>query len=293
MAVGWNAPTGEMSEPVRAKLEAFERIRSEFEACFAYVQDVHGEQRVSPFSPDDVVRYLHALWICECKDRLLSVPKTIERYEGTRALEVLRKWQQGDTASIVAFLHSKLDSLPFADLTLQIQEALASGQTILAERLTHGRLVLLNRAMNLNAALDSIFSLAPETLIAQVRAAAAQQWHTPEQIKEQLAALDTALYAYVLHPALARQNMQVMNAVGIRITDTLADRPGNRTSRVEQPQMPLAGYSQEVIQGERVLSGMEDNNPARLDEAMPPLAVDAPDAVEPPNKLVGPEWTGK
>jgi hypothetical protein len=293
MAVNWNAPVGQMSEPVRAKLEAFERLRSEFEACFTYVQDVHGERRLSPFPLDGVIRYLHALWVCECKDRLLSVPKTIERYEGPRALEVLQKWQQGDAASVVAFLHRKLDSLPFADLTLQIQEALASGQNILAERLTHGRMVLLNRAMNLNAALDSIFLLSAETMTAQVRAAAAQQGHTPEQIADQLATLDTALYAYVPHPMLARQSMQVMNAVGIRITDTLADRPGNRTSRVEQSQMPLAGYAQEVIEGERVLSGMEDNNPARLDEAMPPLAVDASDAMEPPNKLVGPEWTGK
>jgi hypothetical protein len=289
MAVNWSAPIEQIGEPVRAKLEAFASMRAEFEACFAFVEGVHGDRRVSPFPVSEIVRYLHALWVCERKDRLLSVPKTIERYEGPRALEVLRGWQEGDAASVVAFLQAKLDSLPFADLTRQIQEALKAGRTELAERLTHGRVVLLNRAVNLDAALDSMFALAPDKLAEQARAAAAALGHSPEQITSELGSLEGPLYAYMLHPALARQNMQVMNAVGIQVTDNQADRPGARTQRVEAPRMPLPGYAQEVIQGERELASMNDNNPARLDEAMPPLAVDAPDAVDPPNNLRGPE----
>jgi hypothetical protein len=293
MAVNWSVTIEQVSEPARAKLDAFAAMRAEFEVCFAFVEGVHGDRRISPFPVSEIVRYLHALWVCERKDRLLSVPKTIERYEGPRALEVLRRWQDGDAASVVAFLQAKLDALPFADLTRQMQEALKAGQTEFAERLTHGRVVLLNRAINLDAALDSIFVLAPEELTERARSAAAALGHTPEQIADELAALKGPLYAYVLHPTLARVNMQVMNAVGIQVTDNPADRPGARTLRVEAPSMPLPGYAQEVIQGERELASMNDNNPARLDEAMPPLAVDAPEAVDPPNTLTGPEWTGQ
>ncbi len=293
MAVNWNAPTGELPESAHAKLEAFQQLRSEFAACFAYVEDMHGQGRLTPISVADVVRYLHALWVCECKDRLLSVPKTIERYEGPRALDLLRGWQQGDAASAVAFLQSKLDSLPFADLTRQIQDALAAGQTVLAERLTHGRAVLLNRAINLDSALDAIFSLTAADLTAQVQAAAEALGHTPEQIEGKLAALKTPLYAYVPHPALARENMQVMNEVGIQVMDTPGDHPGERTLRVTTPRMPLPPYAEEVIQGEHELVSMTDNNPRRLDEAVPPLAVDAPEAVEPPNTLAGQDQTGR
>ncbi len=60
------------------KLEAFERLQSEFETSFHFVQDVHGQRRFPAFSISSIVNYLHALWICECKDRLLGVPKTIE-----------------------------------------------------------------------------------------------------------------------------------------------------------------------------------------------------------------------
>jgi hypothetical protein len=293
MAVNWNPPQAELPEPVRAKLEAFERLRGEFAASFGYVEDMHGQRRLSSISVADVVRYLHALWVCERKDRLLSVPKTIERYEGPRALELLRDWQQGDAASAVAFLQRKLDSLPFADLTRQIQDALAANQTVLAERLTHGRAVLLNRAINLDSVLVALFALAPDNLTAQVRVAAAALGHTPDQIESQLAALKTPLYAYTLHPVLARQNMQVMNEVGIQVTDAAGDRPGERTLRVTAPRMPLPPYAEEVIQGEHKLVSMADNNPGRLDESMPPLAADAPEAVEPQNTLTGPQWTGE
>src|SRR5947209_10538908 len=109
---------------VNQKLQAFEQLQAEFEASFRFVQQVHGQQRFASFPVADSVRYLHALWVCECKDRLLGIFKNIQRYEGHYCLELLRKWQQEqDTASVVAFLDRKLDMLPFADLTRQLHEA--------------------------------------------------------------------------------------------------------------------------------------------------------------------------
>src|SRR5260370_35707306 len=109
---------------IQQKLTAFERLQLEFEECFQFVEDVHGQQRFPAFPVAHTVRYLHALWICECKDRLLSVYKNIERYEGALCLQLLRQWQeQEDTASVIAFLHRKLDILPLAYLTRQVHEA--------------------------------------------------------------------------------------------------------------------------------------------------------------------------
>ena len=51
---------------VNQKLEAFERLLTEFEMSFQYVQDMHGQQRFPLHSVADSVHYLHALWICEC-----------------------------------------------------------------------------------------------------------------------------------------------------------------------------------------------------------------------------------
>ncbi len=50
---------------------------------------------------------------------------------------------------VLAFLHRKLEGLPFADLTRQIQEAKTARYASdgLERRLVHGRLVLLNRCM--------------------------------------------------------------------------------------------------------------------------------------------------
>ncbi len=104
-------------ELIKQKLAAFERLHGEFEASFRFVQDVHGQQRFTLFPVANSVRYLHALWVCECKDRLLSIYKNIKRYEGSYCLELLRRWQEGDTAGVVDFLNRKLDMLPFADIT--------------------------------------------------------------------------------------------------------------------------------------------------------------------------------
>src|SRR5262249_24518733 len=109
------------------KLAAFERLLPEFEASFPFVQDMHGQRRLQQLAVAQVVRYLHALWVCECKDRLLSVARTIWRYEGGRALELLVAWQQGEVAEVVAFLQAKLDLLPFAAITREWQAAVRAG----------------------------------------------------------------------------------------------------------------------------------------------------------------------
>ncbi len=57
----------------KQKLEAFERLQPACEASFRFVQQAHGQQCFSAFPVAETVRYLHALWVCECKDRLLSV----------------------------------------------------------------------------------------------------------------------------------------------------------------------------------------------------------------------------
>src|SRR5207237_9918960 len=165
------ATTSAMQELVNEKLAAFERLQPEFEACFHFVQLVHGQQRFNKFPLVNAVRYLHSLWVCECKDRLLSIYRNIERYEGCFCLELLQRWQEGDTASVVAFLDRKMHMLPLADLTHQIHEAHYQYQDeAMAKRLIHGRLVLLNREMNILQALEAIFAFSEVELLQEVRA---------------------------------------------------------------------------------------------------------------------------
>jgi hypothetical protein len=234
---------------VTEKLAAFERLLPEFESSFPYVQDMHGQKRFQELTVADVARYLHALWVCECKDLLLSVPHTIHRFQGRRALELLSLWQDGTTDEVVAFLQAKLDLMPFADITRQWQAAVREGDEQRIGRLHHGRLVLLNRGINLNTALDASFSLSLPDLLQQVRAASAPLGHTPEQVARQLAEMETQAYAYYRHPALARRNMLVMNALGVRVTANADDQPGKRTWIVAQPTMPAGPYAQVLISG--------------------------------------------
>src|SRR5579863_3019091 len=167
-------------ELVKQKLAAFEQLQPVFEECFPFVQQVHGQQRFATFPVASTVRYLHALWICECKDRLLSIYKNIERYEGSYCLHLLLRWQEGETADVVDFLQRKLDTMPFADLTRQISEAKVHHKDDgLAHRLIHGRGILLNRGMNLMQALDAIFALPEEQLVGEVRAACERYDHRP------------------------------------------------------------------------------------------------------------------
>ncbi|QBD82280.1 hypothetical protein EPA93_42410 [Ktedonosporobacter rubrisoli] len=240
-----------MQHIIQQKLEAFERLRTEFEASFQFVADVHGQKRFSTFPVFDIVRYLHALWICERKGSLLSVPRTVKAYEGERCLKLLRSWQgDGNTADVIAFLDRKLDMLPLSGITQQLQDARRTARNeSLTNRLAHGRMILLNRGMNLLQALDAIFALSEEELLKEVRAACEQYGHLPAQITHQLEEMDSPLYAYVPHPVLAQQNMEIMNKLGVNVTALPADRPGMRTWRVAAAKEPLGPYAEQVIAG--------------------------------------------
>lgn len=288
-ATGWGIPmredtvnrnqvnivrAGAAPEPplIAEKLARLEQIADDVKASFPYIQDVHGQRRFPSFPIDAVVRYLHALWICDCKDRLLGVPTTLgrrkrgsderfERHEGQHALKILCEWQEGKSAPVVAFLELKLDYAPFSQLTHQLEEASRAGNRALSQRLAHGRKVLLNRTHNLMRALSAIFALPPDRLVNEVRAASAAYNHTPEQCAAQLAELKTPLYQIVRHPALARRNMLLMNALGITVTENEADLPGRRTPTVQRPTMPQPGYAEHIISG---ATTMVDIGPLQL-----------------------------
>ncbi len=255
------AATPAMQNLINQKLEAFDQLQSEFEASFHFVQAVHGQRRFSSFPVADSVRYLHALWVCECKDRLLSIYKNITRYEGHLCLELLRGWQEGEIADVVAFLQRKLDGLPFADLTRQIHEARYRHKDDgLARRLVHGRLVLLNRGMNLMQALDAIFALPEDEVLREVQVACAQYGHHPSQIDKQLAEMESLLYSYVPHQMLAQRNMAVMNKLGVNVMTRPTDLPGERSWRVLEPTEPMGPFAEHVIEGYLELTSPLHNN---------------------------------
>lgn len=233
------------------KLRAFARIEAEFTTSFRYVEEIHGQGRFETQSVAGLTRYLHALWVCELKDRLLSVPQSAARYEGARALALLRGWQEGQTASVVAFIHRRLDDQPFAELTRQIEASQTAGDEVGVMRLTSGRAVLLNRLFTLAHALDAIFALEPERLRAEVIAEATTLGHSRAQIGRQLSMLRSDLYRYAPHPTLARRNMLLMNSAGMRMSDVDGDRPGERTRRVQPGAPPAAPYAQSPIAHER------------------------------------------
>jgi hypothetical protein len=79
-------------QTAQRKSEAFEQLQPACEASFRFVQEVHGQRRFSVFPVAETVRYLHALWVCECKDRFLSVYRNIVRYEGHHCLRLLQRW---------------------------------------------------------------------------------------------------------------------------------------------------------------------------------------------------------
>ncbi|GCE49148.1 hypothetical protein EI42_05527 [Thermosporothrix hazakensis] len=247
---------------VQEKLEAFEHLLPEFETCFRFVQDVHGQKRFSTCSVSDVVFYLHARWICDCKGYLLSVPRTTKMYEGKLCLELLRDWQlKEDTASVVDFLQRRLDLMPFAELTRQIHEVQCrQGEHGLGERLFHGRLVLLNRCMNLMQALETLFTLPEPELLQQVRQACERYGHTPEQIEQQLAQMESPLFAFVPHQVLAQQNMMVMNRLGTEIMSRGSDLPGQRSWRVLPAQEPLTPFAEHLFPAYQELVAPYHNN---------------------------------
>ncbi len=244
---------------IEQKLVAFDGMQEEFEASFRFVQDMHGQKRFETFSVADAVRYLHARWICERKGRLLSVAKTTKEYEGGLCLELLQKWQKGDTASVVAFLTRRLDMLPIADITRQIHEEYRRGNGLL-ERLVHGRLVMLNRGMNLMHLLGAIFKFSEEDVLNEVQSACTQYGHTPEEIRRQLEEVDSPLYAYVPHQSLAQRNMLVMNVVGIDVLEKPDDLPGQRSQEVVLPTEPNRPFAEQVIEGYQELISPLHNN---------------------------------
>jgi hypothetical protein len=236
---------------VQQKLDAFDILLPEFEECFQFIQDVHGQRRFTAFSIDAVIHYLHALWICDCKDRLLSIYKNIRRYEGHHCLELLLAWQeQDDTAAVVAFLQRKLDMLPLADITRQLHEATHVHKNDgLAARLAHGREIMLNRGYNLMQSLDALFAVPEERLLDSVREACARYGHSPEDIGRQLVEIEGPLYSYIPHRELARRNMRVMNELGINVMSKPADLPGMRSWRVVPPTEPLSPFAEHVVKG--------------------------------------------
>ncbi len=248
-------------ELVKQKLEAFEHLQAELEKCFKYVQDMHGQRRFPSIPVAESVHYLHALWVCECKDRLLSIYKNITRYEGRHCLKLLKRWQEGDTPDVIEFLYRKLDGFPFADLTRQIQEARYRHKDDgLAQRLIHGRLILLNRGMNLMQALDGIFALPEDQLTRGVQAACMQYGHHPSQLERQLAEMESPLYGYVPHQVLAQRNMAVMNKLGVNVMDQPTDQPGQRSWRVLAPADPPGPYAEHIIEGYQELLSPSHNN---------------------------------
>lgn len=254
--------TSTTPELIKQKLTAFDELEPKFVECFRFVQDVQGQQRFPNFPVSDSVRYLHSLWICERKDRLLSIYKNIQRYDGEYCLELLLRWQQGNLADVVEFLQQKLDTLPFANLTRQLQEAQrADGDFGLARRLLHGRQTLLNRGMNLIRALDALFALPDSDVVKEVQIACERYGHTPEQIAKQMAEVESSVYAYMPHQLLAQRNMTVMNRLGVAVMNKPTDEPGQRSWRVLEPTEPMSPYAEHVILGYQELVTPTHNNP--------------------------------
>ena len=259
------ATTMQVPELVRQKLAAFERIQAEFEKSFRFKEAVHGQKRFSSLSIADVVYYLHSLWLCECKDRLLGIFKNIRRYEGHRCLELLRIWQDGKNAEVVDFLTYKLDMLPLADITAQIETARhQQGDETTAHRLEHGRMILLNRGINLMHALEAIFSLAESDLLVEVREACKRYNHTPDQIETQLAELSTPLYSYQSHKLLAQQNMILMNTLTIGASTQPTASPEQHSEHVPPTREPLTPFAEHIINGYYPLLAPSYNNLRRV-----------------------------
>ena len=263
-----------VDELTARKLADFARIEEEFLESFIFVQDVHGQRRFSSFPLEQVVRYLHALYICDLKDRLLSVYTNIMRYEGERCLRLLRGWQEGQTAAVIAFIHRKLDNLPFGEVSRQIERSANSGDAQTASRLAEGRVVLLNRNYNLSHALDAIIMPEPAQLRGEVLALCARLGHTPADLDRQIADLHSDVYSYAPSAPLARRNMLVMNSLGVRIANTRGARPSDRTDRVGRPTIPAPPYAEEVIPGAMTLVSLTwigaERLAANLDAPMTP-----------------------
>jgi hypothetical protein len=149
--------------------------------------------------------------------------------------------------------------LPLADITRQLQE-LPAQETKLAERLLHGRYIMLNRGMNLIRLLDALFAPTQDQLVAEVQSACRHYGHEPEQIERQMEEMSAPLYSYVPHQLLAQRNMLVMNALSVRVEAKPDDLPGHRTARVLPPEKSPHPFAEEVIEGYQELTAPGHNN---------------------------------
>ncbi|HEV7129830.1 MAG TPA: hypothetical protein VGN32_20525 [Ktedonobacterales bacterium] len=255
-----------VSALVAQKLHTFARLEPSFEAGFQFAQEIQGQRRFSGMPVRHIVYYLHALLVCALKDRLLGIPRAGDRYEGEECLRLMRQWQDGDSADVMALLERKLDGSSLADLTrtLELVSDAASAQERdgFARTLRRGRQVLLNRLANRLQAIDTLTGLSREDLIRQVRQACVHHGHTPAQIDRQLLELGTPLYQEMAHPALARRNMLVMARMGIQATDgRLPDREQDM-ARPSAHVMPERPYAEQVIAPYVPLSAPSHNNVA-------------------------------
>ncbi|GER86169.1 hypothetical protein KDW_03310 [Dictyobacter vulcani] len=239
----------ERPELVEQKLTAFEQLQPEFERSFLFIEAIHGQERLEHLTVDDVVQYLHALWVGECKTSLLSIARSVKEYDGLQCLQLLQDWQEhGDLAGVVSFLYRKLNLLPIADITRQIQEAQQAGTSEKQlQRLLHGRQVLLNRGMNFLQMLDALSSLTPDELSRQVQSACQRYGHQPEQIQQQRAAMQSPLYTFVPHQILAERNMLVMNNLIRRIMVLPTDQPSKPVDHVSGRVEPAAPFAESLI----------------------------------------------
>ncbi len=254
-------PSASGADLAARKMAAFASLRAEFISCFHFVQHMHGQHRFTILPVSETVRYLHALWVCDCKDRLLSVPRTGGRYEGALCLDLLDRWQQGDSAGAVAFLQRKLENLPFAALTSQMRELrLHDGDESVIRRLAHGRGMLLNRGLNLMHALDAIFALDDDELLAAVCKACAAAGHTREQIATQRAEMRSPLYSFARHPDLVRQNMIMMNELGVHFTNQPGEHPTRRSSAIVSAKAGDGASAQFIISDYVELTAPLHNN---------------------------------
>lgn len=263
---------------IREKLAAFDQLEPSFCESFRYVQQMHGEARFPSAPVAAIVRYLHALFVCHCKDGLLSVPTTTARYGHRFALDLLEVWQRGETLPVVEFLEAKMDPRPILPFARELEAAETSAEapagTDEAKRLRHGLEILLNRMHNLYAALDTILGLPRQGLLDEVRGACVEFGHTPDEIRQEREWFATPLYSYVPHAELARRNMLVMNSVGVAITSELVDRPGNRTARVLPGRPPLAPYAENPLPNETEFTPPPYSTPPYFPTNVPPPVAD-------------------
>ncbi|GHO86166.1 hypothetical protein [Dictyobacter formicarum] len=252
----------ELPELVVQKLAAFEQLQPEFERCFLFIEQVQGKQRFTSLSVADVVRYLHALWISECKISLLSIPRTVKGYDSLFCLNLLQNWQEDeDVAAVVSFLYRKLDMLPVVEITRQIQEARRTNTAAeQIQRLVHGRQVMLSRQNNLTRMLDALFSLSPEELARQVQQACEVCGHRPDQIEQQRAAMQGSLYTFVPHQVLAERNMLVMNTLARQTMDRPTNPTAQRASLVQQSHTYPQPLAETVIPNYQDMTSSAYNN---------------------------------